>query len=132
MKTWKAVLGVALVFLLGMIAGGLLTARVFRHRIQQAVLGGSPMVRELIVRRLSWQLRLDADQRGQVRTVVAETQRELQALRAQTRPQAQRILTDAEAQVRAVLRPDQAEKFDRLVARARARWDAPGPAPGGE
>ncbi|NQU11113.1 hypothetical protein HQ590_10005 [bacterium] len=130
MRTWKAALGVALIFLLGMAAGGLLTAKLLQHKMRWVALGGPPVVGDIIVRRLSWQLRLDRTQREQVRGVMTDTQRELEVLRTRIRPEARRILTAAEEHVRAVLRPEQAARFDRLLAERKARWGPGGPPSG--
>ena len=118
MKDWKAIVGVIAVFLLGIAAGGLLTLGIIRHQIA----GGAPVMGRLVERRLSWRLRLDATQREQLHTIVTDAQHQLHAVRRQIRPQVEVILDDAVAKERATLRPDQQEKFDRLIARSKARW----------
>ena len=80
------------------------------------------MLANLIVRRLSWELRLDRAQRDQLRVIVAEGQGEMKVLRKQIQPQVEDLLTRSEVKVRAMLRPDQVEKFDKLVAERKARW----------
>lgn len=110
MKNWKAIVGVLLVFVLGMMAGGLGTIGVIRHRL--VTRGFS----DVIVRRLSWELRLDAGQRQQVRIIVSEAQQEM-------RPVRERVFENAESKIRAALRPDQQAKFDELVAKSkRIQW----------
>ncbi|HUI08066.1 MAG TPA: hypothetical protein VL486_13790 [Verrucomicrobiae bacterium] len=120
MKNWKAIVGVLVVFLLGMTAGGLITIGVIRHLFQW---GHGPQARaNFIVRRLSWELRLDAQQRQQLRGIVQEGQQEMSAVRQQVRPQVETILDRADAKVRAILQPDQVAKFDKLVAERKAKW----------
>lgn len=128
MKNWKTILGVVAVFVLGMLAGGLVTAKCFRHRIHQILAGDQRVVANIIVRRLSWRLRLDAGQKEQLRAIVGEAQQELKGVRKQVQPQVEEILDRAFAKERATLRSDQAEKFDKLVAERRAKWHESSPA----
>ena len=120
MKNWKAIVGVITVFLLGLIAGSLLTFGAIRQMFQ---LGHGPQARtDFIVRKLSWELWLDAQQREQLRGIVQEGQQEMTAVRQQMHPQVEAILNRADAKVRAILRPNQVEKFDKLVAERKAKW----------
>jgi Spy/CpxP family protein refolding chaperone len=113
MKNWKVIAGIVGVFLLGMTAGGLVTARVIKRQAHRAGAPGSPMAAEFITRRLTWELHLTPEQRRQVFAILSETQREL-------RPLYQRALTESQQKIRAVLRPDQQAKYDRLLAERRA------------
>jgi len=120
MKKWKAILGVVVVFLLGAIAGGLITFGVMRQLFQ---LGRGPQARaDFVVRKLSWDLRLDAQQRQQLRAIVEEGQQELKPVRQQMHPQIETILDRVDAKIRGILRPNQVGKFDQLVAERKAKW----------
>jgi len=120
MKNWKAIVGVIVVFLLGAIAGSLVTVGALR---QMFPLGRGPQARtDFIVRKLTWKLWLDARQRQQLRGIVEDGQREMKAMRQQVHPQVESILDRADARIRAILRPNQVEKFDRLVAERKAQW----------
>jgi len=120
MKNWKAIVGVIAIFVLGGLAGSITTIGVVRHRLVHG--HGSQMMANLIVRRLSWELRLDRDQRSQLRVIVAEGQTEMKAVHKQIQPQVEDVLTRSEAKLRVLLRPDQQEKFDKLIAERKARW----------
>jgi hypothetical protein len=120
MKNWKAFVGALLVFVLGMAAGSFGTLGVIRHRMKTR---GPQVVADMIVRRLSFQLRLDAEQRAQLRTIVNDGQQEMKVARQQIQPQIEDILTRAEAKVRVMLRPGQVEKFDKIVADQKGRWN---------
>ena len=122
MRNWKVIVGVLGVFVLGMVAGGLVTARVIQKRAQRALATGSPRAAELVARRLGWELRLDGDQRRQVLAVMQDTQRQLQTAYSAVRPQTAMILAEANQRIRAVLRSGQQEKYDRIVADRRAKW----------
>ena len=120
MKNWKAIVGVIAIFVLGGLAGSITTIGVVRHRLVHG--HGSQMMANLIVRRLSWELRLDREQRSQLRVIVAEGQTEMKAVHKQIQPQVEDVLTRSEAKLRVLLRPDQQEKFDKLIAERKARW----------
>src|SRR5579859_935451 len=120
MKNWKAIVGVFAVFVLGGLAGSMTTIALVRHRLVHG--HGREMMADFIVRRLSWELRLDQDQREQLRGIVTEGQTQIRAVTKQIRPQIEEVLGQSEAKVRAILRPDQQEKFNKLVAERKARW----------
>jgi hypothetical protein len=120
MKNWKAVVGVMAIFVLGGLAGSITTIGLVRHRLVHG--HGSQMLENLIVRRLSWDLRLDRAQREQLRVIVTQGHEDMKVIRKQIQPQVEELLTRSEAKVRAMLRPDQVEKFDKLVAERKARW----------
>lgn len=120
MKHWKAILAVAGIFLLGALAGGLVTARVIQRRAQH--MAHRPhAVEEMIVRRLSWRLGLDEAQRMQLRAIVRDGQQEMQPLRREM----EAVLERAASQTRLILRPEQREKFDKFAGARRAKWGGP-------
>lgn len=113
MKHWKAILVVVGIFALGMAAGSLITVRVAgraAHRPQA--------VEEMVVRRLSRRLDLDQTQQAQVREIVRAGREELRPLRREMAA----VLEQSVVKTRAILRPGQVEKFDKLVADRRAQW----------
>jgi len=114
MKSWKSIVGIIAVFLLGIIAGGLLTAGIIRHRFRHRG--------DVIVRQLSWRLHLDGDQRAQLKVIVADAESQIRAIRQQVQPQVALVLSQSEDRVRLILRPDQVEKFNQIVAERQARW----------
>lgn len=125
MKNWKAIAGVCLVFILGMMAGGLVTAGFVQNRIRHFIAGGPDAVSELIVHRLSRELRLDAAQRAQLESIVRGTREEIKGIRRGVQPRIDQTLGSAEQQVRSILRPAQIKKFDQIVSRARNKWQRP-------
>jgi hypothetical protein len=46
----------------------------------------------------------------------------MKVIRKQIQPQVEDLLTRSEAKVRVLLRPDQQEKFDKLIAERKAQW----------
>ncbi len=117
MKRWKAVLGVIFIFILGAIAGGIISSAVIRH----CQPWGRPPSREQVVSKLSRRLDLDTGQRAQVEVIVNDAHNQMREMRREDQPKIESILTDAQARIRTVLRPNQKQEFDKLVARWKER-----------
>jgi hypothetical protein len=122
MKNWKAILGVLVVFVLGMTAGAFLTSAAAARRLHRVLHGQTAFTAEEITRRLSRQLSLDAAQRQQMLPLVQAAQAQITDARTQCQPKVLAALDDFDAKARVVLRPDQVEKFDKLVAERKAKW----------
>jgi Spy/CpxP family protein refolding chaperone len=125
MKRWKSILGVLLVFLLGALAGAAVVHRVDRYRTEAVLSGRGGATVDLIVRRLSRSLDLDPAQRDQVGAIVTETHRDIVEIRKPIRSQVEAAIERSRVRVRAILRPDQQEKFDRIQAERRKRRERP-------
>jgi len=124
MKKWKTILSVLLVFLLGGLAGALGTYKICQQKIEN-IMKDEPRTRsEFIVQRLSRELHLDSSQLEQLRTIVGETHTEIKNARKQIRPQMEEILARSQARVRAILRPDQLENYEKIVTRQRRKHDS--------
>jgi Spy/CpxP family protein refolding chaperone len=126
MKRWKSILGVLLVFLLGALAGAAVVHRVDRQGAEGILSGRGGATADLIVRRLSRSLDLDPAQRDQARAIVTETRREIIEIRKPVQAQVEATIERSRARVRAILRPDQQEKFDRIRSERRKRRGRPG------
>lgn len=116
MKKWKAIVSIIIVFLLGALAGVLVTHKIYQHRVEGIMKGEPKTMSEFVVRRLDRELHLDAYQLEQLRTIVKETHAEMKKVRKQFRPQTEEILARSRAKVRALLRPDQREKYEQIIA----------------
>jgi Spy/CpxP family protein refolding chaperone len=125
MKRWKSIVGVLLVFLLGAIAGAAVVYRVGHQRVDAVLSGRGGATVDLIVRRLTRSLDLDSVQRDQVRAIVTETRRDIVEIRKPVQPQIESAIERSRVRVRAILRPDQQEKFDRIQAERRKRRERP-------
>lgn len=119
MKKWKAIISIIVVFLLGSLAGGLVTHEIYQHRIESFI-RGEPK-RELIVQRLNHELNLDTAQLAQLRVIVKETDAGIKNARKQIRPQIEEILESSQNRVRAILRPDQLEKYEKIITERKKR-----------
>jgi Spy/CpxP family protein refolding chaperone len=125
MKRWKSIVGVLLVFLLGALAGAAVVYRVGHQRVDAVLSGRVGATVDLIVRRLTRSLDLDSVQRDQVRAIVTETRRDIVEIRKPVQPQIESAIERSRVRVRAILRPDQQEKFDRIQAERRKRRERP-------
>ena len=123
MKGWKAVISVILIFLLGGIAGALLMHRTDQQKIESIMHGEPGTTREFIVTRLNRELSLDSTQHEQLRTIVGETHAQIRNVRKEYSPQIDEVIKRSQDKVRAILRPEQLETFNKLVAERQKRHE---------
>jgi uncharacterized membrane-anchored protein YhcB (DUF1043 family) len=119
LKSW---LVIALVFIVGFGAGVVVTRGVVRHAIRQAATNPD-RVRDIIERRLTRQLDLDASQRKQVHDILVDSHSELRTLRGEYRPQFMAIVSNAEQRVATLLNEKQRERFAKVCAENRQFWE---------
>lgn len=108
-------------FLLGAAAGGLVTHEFHQLRIGHVFRNEPRSMRELIVRKLHRELHLDSGQTGQVRVIVGDTQTRIREVRRRFRPEIEEIMERSREQIRAILRPDQRERYERIIAEHKRR-----------
>lgn len=80
-----------------------------------------PFGRRHLVRNLSRDLNLNDAQVKQLNQIIDGTSRQFEALHRQVEPQFESLRKQSNDQIRAILNPDQAKKFDEMVRRWRAR-----------
>lgn len=117
MSRTKAIIGVCLVFFLGVITGVALTARFVQKQVHRLVEGGPEALNAMIIRRLDHKLQLDGQQRRQLQDIVENATVQIRDARKEIQPKLISIRADAAAKVRAILKPDQQQKFDKLLER---------------
>ena len=123
MKQWKAIVSVLFVFLLGALAGALVTHKIYQQKMENIIRDEPRTMREVIVQRLNHALHLDATQLEQLRTIVKETRSEMKDLRKQIKPQMEEVLDRSQSEVREILHPDQLEKYDQIISERKKRKD---------
>jgi len=121
MKNFKAIAGILLVFLLGAAGGALVTHMIHKARFEHFISGGHRMREEFVVERLTRKLDLDGSQQEQVKAIMHETYTGIRQIRSRTRPQIEALLAAGQDRIKTVLRPDQREKFVRIVAECQQR-----------
>ena len=127
MKSSRAILGVVLVFLLGMLCGILATHLMYKYRIESILSGRAQTREEHIVNRLDRKLDLDERQEEQIRAIIHETQEQIKALRTQLRPQTEAIIEQAQAKISIILTPEQRRKYEQMIAERKERMRKKGP-----
>lgn len=119
LKIWLVLL---LVFALGCVTGASLDS-VFHWRVTSSE-------REVLRRRhgkdgifeaMKRDLNLDEKQSTEISAILEETRNELRALRAETRPRQDAVRQRARERMRALLTPEQQQRFDAKIAEHDAR-----------
>ncbi len=128
MKAFKLSLLLALVFLAGVAAGVVGTRMAVRHWVNTAI--QRPQNFQLLLERnLRWRLRLNARQRVEVHRILTDTRVQLRDLRQVYRPQVVAVLTNTEAQISALLTPEQEARFEQMQRENRRFFPPPAPEP---
>ncbi len=117
MKKWKVVTGIIVVFILGAVAGGIVGHGICWNTPHW----GEVHPREEVVRKLDRKLHLDADQKAQVEVIVNDAHNQMREMRRETQPKIDSIMGNAQAKIRAILRPDQKAAFEKLIAKWKAQ-----------
>lgn len=120
LKMWLAVVGV---FVLGCVTGVSLDS-VYRLRAG----GDRPGQRDArdkdkVFERMKRDLDLNEQQAAQIRVILEQTREEYRQLRAEVRPRYDAVRQNARTRIRALLTPEQQQKFDARSAERDARRD---------
>lgn len=120
--TIKILLVLVAVFVLGCVTGAALTG-LYRSRAS----GDRPEARERATgerfEKMRRELSLTDQQTTSVRTILDETRNEYRALRTELRPRFDEPRQKARARIRALLTPEQQQKFDAMIAQQDAKHD---------
>ena len=122
MKKWQTWLVIAAVFVSGLVIGSVGSGVYMKHRISGILHQGLPGVRKVIMKKLTTELNLTADQQDEIDEIVEDTQLQLQQLRAQYRPQMENIISTGIATMKTRLSPEQQKKLDALYEKLKKRW----------
>ena len=113
--TLKVWLVLVVVFVLGSVTGGAVTG--FYHTMAR---GDRPTARDRFDK-MRRDLNLADDQTKSVSAILDETRNEYKALRAELRPRFEEPRQKARTKIRALLTPEQQQKFDAMVAQQDAQ-----------
>ena len=127
-KTWKAVLGIVLIFIFGCVSGAISTSIVFHHKMAAFLQHPGMAMTEAREKRLTGNLGLDANQKQQVHEYFLQNLEQQKELQKEIQPQVQALNRQTRQQIAAILRPDQKDLFHKNVERfgKRARAMASG------
>jgi len=110
--TWKAAIGIILIFILGWFGGALTTLIIAHHKIIALAQGNSQALTTLLERQTTRGLRLDDGQRVKLHDLLLENVRERKELQKQVQPQVWTYNRQTMDAINAVLTPDQRQKFE--------------------
>jgi uncharacterized membrane protein len=118
----KSKLGVILlgilVFLLGGIAGAV-SWYLYCENTKASVPKTIPRVED-VVERMAGILKLDAQQKIEIKVIIGESRNRYRELSRQFRPQYQKIVQDSDNRIRALLRDDQKPLFEEFIKKYKA------------
>jgi Spy/CpxP family protein refolding chaperone len=122
LKLWLAI---AAIFALGCATGAFLDSA-YRLRAGAARSGsrGGKRDHAQVFEKMQRELNLDERQAAEVRKILDETRNEYRALRSEARPRFDAVRQSARARIRALLTPEQQQRFDARVAEMDARRKA--------
>ena len=120
LKMWLVLVAV---FVLGSVTGVALTG-LYRSR---AAAGDRPETREKAMHerfeKMRTELKLTDEQTKAVQAIIDDTRNEYRALRTELRPRFEEPRQKARARIRALLTPEQQQKFDGMIAQQDAQRD---------
>ena len=125
MATLKLWLAVAVVFALGCATGAFLdSAYRLRSGAGRSEQRGGKRDPDHMFEKMRRELNLDDSQSAEVRKILDETRNEYRALRSEARPRFDAIRQSARTRIRALLTPEQQQRFDARVAEKDRRREA--------
>jgi hypothetical protein len=115
-STWKAAVGVILIFILGWAGGTLTTIAVARHKMLTLAQHGPEAVAIVLERQTTRNLGLNEDQKTKLHALIVENVRQRMEFQKQIQPQVHDVNRQTMQQIDALLTPDQQQRFqDNLV-----------------
>jgi hypothetical protein len=115
-STWKAALGIILIFILGWLGGTLTTIVVARHKALVVLQHGPEALAIVLERQTTHNLGLNDDQKTHLHTLFVENLRQRMELQKQVQPQVKAVNRQTMQEIDALLTPDQQQRFhDNLV-----------------
>lgn len=125
--TWKAVLGIILIFVFGF-ASGVVCSSIFVHRKMVDFLQHPGVAAAAVLeKRLTRNLDLDSNQKQQIHDLFTQNLEQRQQMQKQVQPQVRMLNRQTFMQINAVLHPDQREKFHENLAQLRKRFNQAAP-----
>jgi hypothetical protein len=121
MNQLKAIAGILLIFCMGTVVGALSTRIVYESRIDAIAEGDTQAKDTAALNRLSRQLDLDENQKARVMIIVREIRQELKRIHEPVRPQTKASLMKGSERIKRILRPDQLEKYEKILAQKELR-----------
>ncbi len=118
-KAWAAVI---VVFVAGMVVGGLLTTILIRNHVVRIMRHDRPPIHEMVASRLTDDLDLSAEQREALAAIVREYGPRFEEFDRASRTEVRSIAEEMEGRIRTILTPEQQARYDENVARMHERF----------
>jgi hypothetical protein len=114
--TWKAALGIILIFILGWFGGALTTLVIVRHKALALIQRSPEALAIVLERQTTRNLGLNDDQKKQLHALFVENLKQRMELQKQIQPQVKAVNRETLQEIAALLTPDQQQLFhDNLV-----------------
>jgi hypothetical protein len=124
MTSWKIWTGLAVLFVSGLLIGGISTHCYMQSQFESRWESGPQAKKQWMMERLTHRLHLNKGQQASLAPLVSEAQEELFVLRAQQQPQVEAIWNRTLAGIKPVLEGDQQKKLDEFQQKLQRRWQA--------
>ena len=119
---WKAVIGVVLIFIFGFLSGIVCTSIVAQRKIAAFYQHPAVSLSEIMEKRLTKNLDLDANQKQQVHQYFVENLDHRKQIQQGIQPQVQMLNLETFRQINVILRPDQRDRFHQNILGMRKRF----------
>ncbi len=116
-NTWKAAIGVILIFILGWFGGALTTLAIAHQRMLQVIQHDPASLAKILERQTTRNLNLDDQQRIKIHAIFMDNLKARTALQKQIQPQVKEANKLTLQQIGALLTPVQEERFSENLVR---------------
>jgi hypothetical protein len=123
-KPWRVWSGVGVVFLCGLLLGTVATTIYDNYKTQQKWEQGLAGLKKRVMKHLTQELRLSAEQQRTIDPIIRQAEGELLRLRIAQQPQVDATVAKTIEAVKTKLTPEQQSKMDELYRRLQRRWDS--------
>ena len=120
-RIWTAV---AVVFLCGLLVGIVATKAYDDYQQQQKWENGLAGLKPRLMKHLTRELHLTAEQQRAIEPILTQAERELLRLRIAQQPQVDATIAKTTEALRPQLTPQQQSKLDELTGKLQRRWDS--------
>lgn len=118
----KAIAGILVIFLLGVILGGLVTGMFIRHKFRQFESGQSSVFNTFFLRKLTRDLKLTESQKPAVEKVLENTEFDVRNMLQNSRREFIAIMQRRNEQLKPILTPEQQQQLDAIQQHIQQRW----------
>jgi len=126
-SSWKAVLGVILIFILGFISGIVCSSIFVGHKLAALLRQPSLVAEAALEKRLTRNLNLDENQKTQIHGYFLENLQSRREFNKQIQPEVRAANIETFQKIRTVLRPDQQELFRKNLEEMHNRFSKGAP-----